>query len=425
MESLKQIKIRKDKSDRATTDKVLDNKTMMILKKLEEKGVLKGIRGCISSGKEANIYIGTSVGDFTCKFMKNKTEFRGENIELIENDEQNEIKNNDLSSDENKNNEYFKNEINNDECFENDKCLSLKTLFVNEKPTTNQQNSKFNRESPVIIKIYRTSRLEFRNRQKYIENETRFKTYCNKNPRKLIKLWAEKETRNLKRLQNAGIPSPIPLYLKRNILIMSIIGSDEPAPRLKDLDGVKWDHIYLQTIDIIKKMYLAAKIVHGDLSEYNLLFQDKIFVIDVGQSVDVYHENADSFLINDLKNITSFFRKKGVGVQSINDVFEEVTCRKIPICLGGIEIESNCFIPKKIDDIVEMCDINSFLKDEKEIKFNIRQKRFEKDLNKEIERIDLKKRRKELKEKLKEKRMMRDKKTKKKKNPKRKKNKKS
>lgn len=51
------------------------------------------------------------------------------------------------------------------------------------------------------IKIYKTSILVFKDRDKYVEGEFRFRNgHCKSNPRKMIKLWAEKEMRNLKRI---------------------------------------------------------------------------------------------------------------------------------------------------------------------------------------------------------------------------------
>lgn len=51
----------------------------------------------------------------------------------------------------------------------------------------------------------------------------------------LIRLWAEKEFHNLRRLQRASIPSPKPVLIKKHILVMSFIGDDHrPAPKLKE-----------------------------------------------------------------------------------------------------------------------------------------------------------------------------------------------
>jgi RIO kinase 1 len=42
----------------------------------------------------------------------------------------------------------------------------------------------------------------------------------------MVKMWAEKELRNLKRLVAAGIPCPTPLLLKSHVLMMTFIGTD-------------------------------------------------------------------------------------------------------------------------------------------------------------------------------------------------------
>lgn len=58
--------------------------------------------------------------------------------------------------------------------------------------------------------------------------------YCKTNPRKMVKTWAEKEMRNLSRLDVAGLPCPKPILLKSHVLLMSFIGNAGwPAPRLK------------------------------------------------------------------------------------------------------------------------------------------------------------------------------------------------
>lgn len=55
-------------------------------------------------------------------------------------------------------------------------------------------------EEEIAIKIYKTSILVFKDRDKYVSGEFRFRRgYCKSNPRKMVKLWAEKEMRNLTR----------------------------------------------------------------------------------------------------------------------------------------------------------------------------------------------------------------------------------
>ena len=87
----------------------------------------------------------------------------------------------------------------------------------------------------MAVKVFKTSILVFRDRDRYVTGDWRFRRgYCKSNPRKMVKLWAEKETRNLIRLAAAGIPCPTPIQLRLHVLVMSFIGRDGyAAPRLK------------------------------------------------------------------------------------------------------------------------------------------------------------------------------------------------
>lgn len=60
---------------------------------------------------------------------------------------------------------------------------------------------------------------------RYVSGDYRFRNgYCKSNPRKMVKMWAEKEMRNLMRLRAAGINSPAPLQLRMHVLVMEFIG---------------------------------------------------------------------------------------------------------------------------------------------------------------------------------------------------------
>ncbi|XP_020951837.1 serine/threonine-protein kinase RIO3 isoform X2 [Sus scrofa] len=107
------------------------------------------------------------------------------------------------------------------------------------------------------IKVFKTTLNEFKNRDKYIKDDFRFKDRFSKlNPRKIIRMWAEKEMHNLTRMQRAGIPCPTVVLLKKHILVMSFIGHDQvPAPKLKEvkLSSEEMKEAYYQTLHFFQK----------------------------------------------------------------------------------------------------------------------------------------------------------------------------
>lgn len=185
--------VNKDKSDRATTEQVLDPRTRIILFKMLNRGVIFEVNGCISTGKEANVY----------------------------------------------------------------------------HATTEDGHHR-------AVKIYKTSILTFKDRDRYVTGEFRFRHgYQKSNPRKMVKVWAEKEMRNLKRIHQAGIPSPEPLILRMHVLVMGFLGDKNgwAYPRLKDaqIEASRYPGLYDQLIKNVRIMYQVCRLVHADLSEYNIL----------------------------------------------------------------------------------------------------------------------------------------------------------
>ena len=140
----------KDKSDRATTELVMDSRTKLILFKLIKKEIIEEVSGCISTGKEANVYHAVDA---------NGKEF--------------------------------------------------------------------------AVKIYKTSILVFKDRDRYVAGEHRFRRgYSRHNPRKMVAMWAEKEFRNLTRMKTAGIMVPQPVAIKGHVLVMEFVGKNMVYPLL-------------------------------------------------------------------------------------------------------------------------------------------------------------------------------------------------
>ena len=82
---------------------------------------------------------------------------------------------------------------------------------------------------------------------------------------------------------------------------------------------------YVQTCVALRAMFSRCKLVHGDFSEYNLLwFEDEVVVIDVSQSVEWDHPRATEFLRKDCSNVRDFFSRKCDRVLSVKALYDFV-----------------------------------------------------------------------------------------------------
>jgi RIO kinase 1 len=165
----------------------------------------------------------------------------------------------------------------------------------------------------LAIKIYRINTSDFQKMQDYLIGDPRFSNVRG-TKKNIVFAWTKKEQRNLERAAEVGIKVPEPITSERNILIMEFIGKDEvSAPRLKDVRLEEPQQIYEIVAEYMRLLYQKAKLVHGDLSEYNiLLYEERPVIIDMGQAVMLEHPMAREFLARDVKNIVRYFKKSGV-----------------------------------------------------------------------------------------------------------------
>lgn len=134
----------KDKADRATNEQVLDPRTRLILFKMLGRELITRVDGCVSTGKEANVYHALA-----------------------------------------------------------------------------PEGRHF------ALKIYKTSILIFKDRDRYVTGEFRFKSgYARSNPRKMVRLWAEKEMRNLRRMKMGGMRVPEAIEVRENVLVMEFLAKE-------------------------------------------------------------------------------------------------------------------------------------------------------------------------------------------------------
>jgi RIO kinase 1 len=178
----------------------------------------------------------------------------------------------------------------------------------------------------LAVKIYLTSSAEFkRGMHKYIEGDPRFKDVKH-DTRSLIAVWAQKEFRNLGEAYAAKVRVPQPIAVKNNVVVMEFIGEKGvSAPSLKEQSPEYPEKVYKVIVTYLKRLYQKAKIVHGDLSEYNIMiWKGKPVVFDVSQSVSIQHPLADFMLKRDLLNVNRFFRRLDVKVFSDEELYRMV-----------------------------------------------------------------------------------------------------
>ncbi len=166
-------------------------------------------------------------------------------------------------------------------------------------------------EGEVAVKVYRVYTANFKKYIEYLAGDYRFIPVKDRD--KIIRMWAKKEFRNLKRLKQAGVKVPKPIDVTGNVLVMEFIGENAtPAPLLRDLEDLKDPKGVMEAIiEDISRSYREAELVHGDLSEYNIMYwQGSHWIIDVSQAVVITHPMAFSLLLRDLERVTQFFYKR-------------------------------------------------------------------------------------------------------------------
>lgn len=181
-------------------------------------------------------------------------------------------------------------------------------------------------ERELAIKIYLTASSEFRKgMQTYIQGDPRFK-HVSSDTRSLVYLWAQKEFKNMTKAHASGVSVPKPIYVEKNVLIMEFIGKDGVrAPLLREKPPSDPETMYRQLLEQVKKLYKAG-LVHGDLSEYNIMnWMEKPVVFDVSQGVTLEHPMAARFLRRDIENLNHFFQGLGVEVKEVDEAYRWIT----------------------------------------------------------------------------------------------------
>jgi RIO kinase 2 len=122
-------------------------------------------------------------------------------------------------------------------------------------------------------------------------------------------LAAEKEYQAMQLVYKEGVAVPEPISQNRHAIAMGMIEGDQLS-KYKEIGDPK--KVLKEILRNVRKAYVKAHVVHGDLSEYNIILQPDghILIIDWPQYVTTEHSTAKELLDRDLKNVLTYFSRK-------------------------------------------------------------------------------------------------------------------
>ena len=179
----------------------------------------------------------------------------------------------------------------------------------------------------VAVKIYRLNTSNFFQMSRYLAMDKNSKPISQRV--QIVTAWARREFVNIKKAYEAGVSVPRPIAVKNNVLVIEFIGSKFPdppsaVPPLKNSCCEDPEEMYGQLIKDVRLLYQKAKLVHGDLSEYNILNKNGVpVIIDLSQAISSDAPLANELLQRDIEKIVKFFNKKGLKLD-VKEVLEFV-----------------------------------------------------------------------------------------------------
>ncbi|MBS7604732.1 MAG: serine/threonine-protein kinase RIO2 [Candidatus Bathyarchaeia archaeon] len=135
------------------------------------------------------------------------------------------------------------------------------------------------------------------------------------------RLAAEREFEALKLVYPCGVSVPKPIAQNRHVIVMGMIEGD-CLFRFSSLPDP--DSILDRILENVKLAYVKANVVHGDLSEYNVILSPDwhILIIDWPQYVRSDNPSANMLLRRDVSNIIGFFKRKYGVIRNLGDVLD-------------------------------------------------------------------------------------------------------
>jgi RIO kinase 1 len=134
--------------------------------------------------------------------------------------------------------------------------------------------------------------------------------------------WQNTEVETLYLLAAAGVQVPQPLAFYEGVLLLEMIVDRDgnPAPRLSDVSLTsEQSRAFFQVVIRQAVRMLCAGIVHGDLSEFNILLSHNgLVIIDLPQAVQATANNAFAIFERDLLQLVAFFGRAAPEIKKTN-----------------------------------------------------------------------------------------------------------
>merc|ERR1712166_1388579 len=117
----------------------------------------------------------------------------------------------------------------------------------------------------------------------------------------------------------------------------------------------QYGECYYELVKMMRKLWQVCNLVHGDLSEYNLLYhRGHLICIDVSQSVEHEHPQATEFLRRDCTNVNDYFKRVGLTTMTVRELFDFCTLET----LADDQVEKHLFdlmndADREIDEAAE------------------------------------------------------------------------
>ncbi len=179
-------------------------------------------------------------------------------------------------------------------------------------------------------------------------------------------IWQSTEVDALFRLADAGVRVPQPYGCMDGVLLMELITDEDGqvAPRLSDVamsaEQAVEDHGVM--MQYVMRM-LCVGLVHGDLSEFNVLVDEYgPVIIDLPQVVDAAaNNNAESILARDINNMTSYYG------QYAPELLDTRYAREIWSLYESGELHPDCELTGDFEEDTESADVDAVLEEIKSV----------------------------------------------------------